>query len=812
MNNSLEWNEHANLAALLHNIGKWIYRTKEFSTQETFDHLTDRFITEHLSQTYAYQDSFREVLNLVKNQNSYSLALNKMLAKEEAFSSERERFTPILSIFQNIFRKVSLEGQKFPRDYDPKKIYFYPIKPLDPIQIMPSVDDKSSLFSQWKIDKKKAIREHNELYEKFLKEWKLLANLPSKLAFQYSLYYLLYKYGSSISFASIENYEDISWFDYTRVLAALVNCVSYHFKPDELNHFLQQAESPHFLLLKGDLAGIQKFIYSDISLDVAGSSQGLAKRLRGRSFYVSLLTDFIASLYLRVLKLPEANLIYSGGGHFLILTPYHPEILEQFLALEKRVNIFLKKTLHARLSFILGYASFDISFIDDISGAIQQVNHQLNKAKFQKYQGYLEEIIYEEPQSFDWEEDEILGKLLPTAQFLVEVITDHHDALEKFKEKIAFREFDTFYFVFEKEKEIKEFLVQLQNAKFVKILTLNSTQFLDVSSRMGKDYPFPIAYGFRLVANYAPKDQAQNISTFEDLSRMNFQEKQDLSFPQLGVLRLDLDNLGAIFAMGLQKHDSKEKGKEVSFAKMATLSRQLNLFFTGYTNELAKKFGVYVTYSGGDDAFFIGSWFNIVHFASEFEKEFKKFTCDNPNFSLSAGILVCSNRHPIAKLAEHAANFEELSKSYQSQWSSKNAVTIFENTLHWKEYHEMINFAVVLLKHTKKTDDESTSTENPKLARSLLHRLLRTIKASLYSKGPLQGEVDMEKLHSNFAKIHYLFARHGFNNHRIENAKDELTKQVIKVILDNFSPKRELVKNYIIPMYYVLLKTRTVEK
>jgi CRISPR-associated protein, Csm1 family len=47
--------------------------------------------------------------------------------------------------------------------------------------------------------------------------------------------------------------------------------------------------------------------------------EGAARTLRGRSFYVQLLTEGVADFILRRLGLPPTNLIYAGGGNFYLL-------------------------------------------------------------------------------------------------------------------------------------------------------------------------------------------------------------------------------------------------------------------------------------------------------------------------------------------------------------------------------------------------------------------------------------------------------------------------------------------------------------
>jgi hypothetical protein len=85
-----------------------------------------------------------------------------------------------------------------------------------------------------------------------------------------------------------------------------------------------------------------------------------------------------------------------------------------------------------------------------------------------------------------------------------------------------------------------------------------------------------------------------------------------------------------------------------------------------------------------------------------------------------------------------------------------------------------------------------------------VHRLLRLIKSTLDRK----NSIDVLRLHRlNTARLHNLFARHGFNNEEINNATQDLTQEVIKIVLDNFKDPINL-NDFIVAISYVLWKTR----
>ena len=80
----------------------------------------------------------------------------------------------------------------------------------------------------------------------------------------------------------------------------------------------------------------------------------------------------------------------------------------------------------------------------------------------------------------------------------------------------------------------------------------------------------------------------------------------------LGILKADVDNLGLIMGWGL-------KGDRFTLSRLATLSRQLDLFFSCFLPDLiASKSefqNIYTVFAGGDDLFLIGPWNRIMELA-----------------------------------------------------------------------------------------------------------------------------------------------------------------------------------------------------
>ena len=125
-----------------------------------------------------------------------------------------------------------------------------------------------------------------------------------------SLLYLAEKYLTNLPVNIVNDsgeriLTDISLFDHISTVLGLTLCVK---KCQESNQPVQ------FLMVGGDISGIQKFIYSIVS-------KNASKNLKGRSFYLQLLVDSILQRLLNSLNLSSANIIYSSGGGFYMLAP-----------------------------------------------------------------------------------------------------------------------------------------------------------------------------------------------------------------------------------------------------------------------------------------------------------------------------------------------------------------------------------------------------------------------------------------------------------------------------------------------------------
>lgn len=155
------------------------------------------------------------------------------------------------------------------------------------------------------------------------------------------------------------------------------------------------------------------------------------------------------------------------------------------------------------------------------------------------------------------------------------------------------------------------------------------------------------------------------------------------NFSRMGVLRMDVDNLGYIFQQGIAP-------ERATLSRFAALSRSFDFFFSGYLNKIWKDINPaksFIVYSGGDDVFIVGSWEVVIQLAEKIREDFKKFTCYNSSFTLSGGIAIVPPKFPIMKGAEESATEEGAAKSHIVHGDvvyEKNAISFMDMALNWE--------------------------------------------------------------------------------------------------------------------------------
>jgi CRISPR-associated protein Csm1 len=328
-------------------------------------------------------------------------------------------------------------------------------------------------------------------------------------------------------------------------------------------------------------------------------------------------------------------------------------------------------------------------------------------------------------------------------------------------------------------------------------------------------YKDGFVYPVKFIANYVPrwgdeekaiyekvKELKQDwesakgrIKTFGEIAKIGTLEKdgnEEEGKPMLGILKADVDNLGKIFSVVFSKN--------MSISKYVTLSRGFDFYFSAFLDELVRKGykNIYIVYSGGDDLLFVGEWKEIFDFAVEMYKKFRKYTTENENITLSAGIALVGPKYPINRGALMADEFLDRSKSFKENGKVvKDSLTVFNTTVRWEFLNELNEWRDKFEKWLESKDSKVKTT--------FLHRLL------MYQKMAKSYYEDKDPKGLRFTYLlKYDVARNiiEVKDGKIVKGKEERDK-LFELVDNNLRGKyKKLWLGLSIPISYVLYKYR----
>ena len=199
----------------------------------------------------------------------------------------------------------------------------------------------------------------------------------------------------------------------------------------------------------------------------------------------------------------------------------------------------------------------------------------------------------------------------------------------------------------------------------------------------------------------------------------------EADFSRLGVLRMDVDNLGKIFQKGIAP-------EKATLSRYSALSRSFDYFFSGYLNTIWNEIATdksFIIYSGGDDVFIVGSWEITIKIAKRIHSDFKEFTCNNPSFSLSGGIAIVPAKFPIMKAAEQSDAEEKSAKGHSCNNKDKNSLSFINMALNWDTEFPIVE----QLKNTIIDLIESNKLQKSFISKILIHHANAGIKNNMIS-------------------------------------------------------------------------------
>lgn len=520
------------------------------------------------------------------------------------------------------------------------------------------------------------------LWQGFEQDMARLRELPEALRFE-AFAHLLHKWAWAVPCSYGE--AGVSLYDEFRALSALVYASDCEGQPAE-----------QFLLVGGDIPGIQKTIYTI-------TSKGAAKGLRGRSFFIQLLGDAVVRRLLADLELPETNVVYAAGGNFMLLVPIHAQ--KTISKRARQINERLLEAFEGDLALCVvceplpAMSVGRAAFAQKVSRALHR---KLNREKRRRFaeiasknwekvfgaqgQGGVDFCIVCQRESRKgergkrtddgWKCDHCIGfeelaQTISPKRLFMFTSAREPDSSAKNWQKLLWQLTDWCY----------DFAPSVHDPPVgARAYSIDHVGFLTEH-----------AHGFRLIANTTPRDNKGQVRTFEDMA------DGSTGLERVGVLRMDVDDLGQVLTRWMPDR---------TMAATSALSNALDRFFVGWLDAICQEVTdkplmkglpakrgdlLYVIYAGGDDLFIVGAWDLMPLLAERIRERFCQYVGDHPDLHISAGITLEDRKFPLYRAAERAGEAldhgaKELIRTLKGLKIEKDAANFLGLTLGWETY------------------------------------------------------------------------------------------------------------------------------
>ncbi len=692
------------IAGLLHDIGKFMLRAAVHGNRIWDSEAKGDFGYKHAMLSAAFAERYLPepwripVKNMAGNHHrpqtreDLIVSLADMLSaaeRDDGTADENPRVQHPQQLL-SIFSVLEADGI---RPSHSERLYL----PLCPLALKRNV-----LFPQESMEQGEVWRAYTRLWQEFERELEQLkaahAQDPDLPSYLESLLLLSQRYLWCVPSAYYRSLPDISLYDHGRITAALAAVLDREGVDKEALRRWRRTPGAIgdqiALLVGGDISGVQEFIYTI-------SSRGAAPTLRGRSFYLQVLTEALARYLLRRLELPVTNLIYAGGGSFFLLA--RPGDADRLRDIQQEISRILFQQHRGELYVaVAGVPLAGREFVDgSVSRKWGDLHEALRRKKLQRFAELDDELtVIFEPTGHGGKEDQmchVCGQEHP--RIISEQERPDAEAVRKCSPCLEFEKLGD----------------DLRNARYLALDEIPPRPPLDLRQPAGiwRDtlahlgmkidvcaeapepapatrrlllalddedassmHPRPRAVtGRRFLVNVAPilRDAElemlrQNMTPAEreELPRapggvkpFSVLAHQSNGIKRLGILRMDVDNLGQLFQNGF--------GEQATFSRIAALSFAISLYFEGWVSRLVEdaQIGgqVYTIYSGGDDLFFVGSWDAMLELAIRIRADLTKYAAGNPGIHASAGVILARGKYPLSQAAQDAEEAEKAAKN-----------------------------------------------------------------------------------------------------------------------------------------------------
>lgn len=485
---------------------------------------------------------------------------------------------------------------------------------------------------------------------------------------------------------------DVSLYDHAKVMAGIASCIYEYLRAHDVHNYRDFLFSDEddteawsesmFLLYSCDMSGIQDFIYNI-------SGDGALKQLRARSMYLELLLEHIVDELLKRLDLNRTNLLYTGGGHAYMLLPNTEATVSAIKDFQDELNAWFVGNYRNDLYVAGAWVACSAADLSNIGqdksrypSLYQRLSRGLSEAKSNRYDASVLRMLNFGPKP----KHDHSRECSECHRSDLRINTDGKCPLCASLGLISSQLIKKDVFVIEaQKKDTKDnpLLLELPFGYTLRMLTLE--QYHSKQPEASHIYvkgvqSTRVSEATRIwMGDYTADTNEVGIAAYAQAGATLDAGK---GIQRLGVLRADVDDLGATFANGLPN-------EKACLCRTIALSRSLSYFFKVRINEILseKNYQLQIIYSGGDDLFVVGNWNDVLHAAADIHSSLNEYT-GNCSLTISAGIGMFEETYPIANMASVTGTLEDAAKGYQSSRGTKNAITMWSDkrVFSWDEF------------------------------------------------------------------------------------------------------------------------------
>ncbi len=475
--------------------------------------------------------------------------------------------------------------------------------------------------------------------------------------------------------------------------------------------------------VKCDISGIQDFIFYV-------QSKGAAKTLKARSFYVQALCDVVQFILEEKLGKTNVELLYNGGGNFYLFIKSDDEVTlnKQLATIRTELDDKLHKESHYIILSKVKTIPSDFTSEEGFGKKWETLNKLCNAQKLQKFNTYAKGFEpYKNPDANNEQLKELWrkfsGQLTKHKSFTIEKKPNENNGVGKkrlylFNTELCLKEELSSNPAWNFEHKIVNKLPYWHNNLFNEF-----TDFINAYNEPFKNLPDK--------EREAEEIKKDNIVEFSSLAHF---AKIRTGTAKLGVLKMDIDDLGSLFAQIKNIKYTHQLSLAMYWFFEEFLVHLLEQSFPYYqlvkqpdgTNKYTKKTAyfkdnIYTVFAGGDDCFFVGAWDAILQFTQQLQANFNAFQKylgsqddlgealkteeekrkqKQHQITLSAGVLILDAHFPVIRFAKAAEEALEQAKHHtrknlkeEGKLILKNSISIFGQVLSWNEFNRVINLS-----------------------------------------------------------------------------------------------------------------------